>query len=352
MSLALVRCSFPMSFDVKMMQRCIQLAQLGLGTTYPNPMVGAVLVHEGKIISEGWHRKAGEPHAEVNALIGISDPEILQNSTLYVSLEPCAHYGKTPPCADLIIEKKIPHVVVGTTDPFSQVNGQGIEKMKQAGIQVEVGVLEKECRDLNRRFFWFHQYKRPYVILKWAQTADGFMAPRDSQQKWISNSYSQQLVHKWRTEEQAILVGTQTARVDNPQLINRSWEGNSPVRIVLDKELKLPANLNLLDQSHPTLVFTEIEKEGGENLKFIQVNFDENLAELILHKLHEENIQSVIIEGGKKTLELFIEKELWDEARIFTSTLNWRDGLSSPKLRGELKETINVGSDRLDIYRR
>jgi len=350
-----MRCFHKISmadWDEIIMQRCIQLAQNGFGTTYPNPMVGCVIVHQGKIIAEGWHKKAGEPHAEVNAIHQVQNKEILKEATLYVSLEPCAHHGKTPPCADMIIHHQIPKVVVGTVDPFAKVNGLGIQKMRNAGIEVKTGVLEKKCRELNKRFFTFHQEKRPYIILKWAQTADGFMAAENGEQKWITNEFSRQLVHKWRTEEQAILVGTMTAETDNPQLNARLWGGNQPIRLVLDKDLKLNENLDLFDRSQPTIVFTQKSKENLSNLKFIQVEFNENLVEQILTELYENEIQSVIIEGGKKTLETFIQKDLWDEARIFTSEESWKSGISSPDFRGKLIHSKNISSDRLEIFTR
>ncbi|MGB6083476.1 bifunctional diaminohydroxyphosphoribosylaminopyrimidine deaminase/5-amino-6-(5-phosphoribosylamino)uracil reductase RibD [Moheibacter sp.] len=339
-------------FEEQMMRRCIQLAQLGLGTTYPNPLVGCVIVHENKIVAEGWHQKYGSAHAEVNAIQQISDKEILRNSTLYVSLEPCAHHGKTPPCADLIIQCQIPRVVVGTSDPFAKVNGLGIQKMKEAGIDVKLGLLEHECRELNKRFFTFHEKKRPYIILKWAQTADGFMAPTTGKQKWITNKFSKQLVHKWRTEEQGILVGTNTAQVDNPELNARLWEGNNPVRMVLDRDLKLNLNLNLFNRNQKTLVFTEEPNTNSENLEFIPIRFDENLAEQILEELYEREIQSVIIEGGKQTLETFIRKGLWDEARIFTSLDNWSEGIHSPEISGQIIETRNIAGNKLEIFRK
>lgn len=341
-----------MNFDEQMMQRCIQLAENGLGTTYPNPMVGCVIVHDGKIIAEGWHQKAGQPHAEVNAISQIQNKEILKKSTLYVSLEPCAHHGKTPPCADLIVQHQIPKVVVGTVDPFAKVNGLGIQKLKNAGIEVISGILENECRDLNKRFFTFHQEKRPYIILKWAQTTDGFMAAENGEQKWITNEYSKQLVHKWRTEEQSILVGTQTAETDNPKLNARLWNGNQPIRLVLDKDLKLNSDLNLFDKSQRTIVFTENFKKNDGNLEFIQIEFNENLAHSILQKLYELEIQSIIIEGGKRTLDSFIKQDLWDEARIFTSSDSWNSGIHSPKIQGKLIHLKTLISDQLEIFER
>lgn len=339
-------------FHHKMIKRCLQLAENGLGTTYPNPMVGCVIVQGRKIIAEGWHHQAGEPHAEAVAVGQIHDQEVLKKSTLYVSLEPCAHHGKTPPCADLIIQHQIPQVVVGTTDPFSKVNGLGIQKMMEAGIDVMVGIGEKKCVNLNKRFFTFHQKSRPYVILKWAQTANGFMARENKEQKWITNEYSKQLVHKWRTEEQAILVGTKTVETDNPQLNARIWTGNQPIRLVLDKDLKLNPNSYIFDKSQRTIVFTEKQKLNEFNLEYLKVSFDQNLAQNVLGKLYEYGIQSVIIEGGKRTLETFIKRGLWDEARIFTSSEGWETGIKSPEISGKLIRTKMISTDKLEIYQR
>lgn len=339
-------------FHHKMIKRCLQLAENGLGTTYPNPMVGCVIVRGREIIAEGWHHKAGKPHAEAVAIRQIRDQEVLKKSTLYVSLEPCAHHGKTPPCADLIIQNQIPKVVVGTTDPFSKVNGLGIRKMMEAGIDVIVRIGEKNCVNLNKRFFIFHQKIRPYVILKWAQTANGFMASENREQKWITNEYSKQLVHKWRTEEQAILVGTKTVETDNPQLNARLWAGNQPVRLVLDKSLKLNPNSHIFDKSQRTIVFTEKQKLNEPNLEYSKVSFDQNLAQNVLEKLYEYGIQSVIIEGGKSTLETFIKRGLWDEARIFTSSERWETGIRSPEISGKLIRAKNISTDKLEIYQR
>lgn len=339
-------------FDELMMQRCIRLAENGLGTTYPNPMVGCVILHEGKIIAEAWHKKAGGSHAEAAAIDKVSDKEILKNAILYVSLEPCSHFGKTPPCADLILQHQIPKVVIGCIDPNLRVNGLGIQKLKNAGVDVKVGLLEKECLNVNKRFFTFHLKKRPYVILKWAKTADGFMAPKNGCQKWITSEFSKQLVHKWRTEEQAILVGTNTAQIDNPQLNSRLWTGNQPVRIVLDKSLKLREDLNLFDNSQKTIVFTEKSKENLGNISFIKIDFMDNLAEQILDHLFQLGIQSLIVEGGKETLETFTKKELWDEARVFTSQKNWGEGIQSPKVNGKLIDTKMIQNDRLEIFQK
>jgi diaminohydroxyphosphoribosylaminopyrimidine deaminase/5-amino-6-(5-phosphoribosylamino)uracil reductase len=341
-----------MDFDEQMMQRCIQLASLGLGLTYPNPLVGCVIVHDGKILTEGWHQKAGCSHAEVNAIRQIQDKEVLKNSTLYVSLEPCAHHGKTPPCADLIVEHQIPRVVIGTVDPFAKVNGLGVQKLKNAGIEVKIGVLEHESRELNKRFFTFHKKKRPYIILKWAETADGFMGSLKEEQKWITNSFSKQLVHKWRAEEQGILVGFQTAKIDNPQLNLRLWEGNPPTRFVLDRNLELDHSLHLFDQTQPTIVFTEKEKKEEENLKFLTLNFETDFLQGMLRVMYEQEIQSIIVEGGRKTLDLFIGEGIWDEARVFSSSHSWREGIQAPQIKGDLMLEKKIGEDTVKIWRK
>ena len=340
-------------FDEQMMQRCIQLAKNGLGQTYPNPMVGCVITLGNEIIAESWHQKAGEPHAEVNAIQQLTDKSILKQSTLYVSLEPCAHFGKTPPCSDLIIQHEIPKVVIGTSDPFAKVNGLGTEKMRKAGIEVKVGVLENQAQALNKRFFTFHQNKRPYIILKWAETTDGFISTESGEQKWITNIYSKQIVHQWRTEEQAILVGRKTAQFDNPQLNARLWKGNQPVRIVPDRNLNLNEDLNLFDQSQTTLVFTEKIKENSKNLNFVSIDFDADVVQQILNHLYEIEIQSIIIEGGKQTLMHFIDRELWDEARILKAKNNfWNNGIKAPILDVSLKNRKKLDTDTLEIYQR
>lgn len=334
-----------MSHHEKYMQRCIELAKNGLGTTYPNPLVGSVIVYNDEIIGEGWHQKAGEAHAEVNAINSVKDPTLLSKSTIYVSLEPCSHFGKTPPCSDLIIEKKIPNIVIGTIDPFAKVSGNGIQKLKEAGRNVTVGVLEKECSELNQRFFTFHTKNRPYIILKWAESADGFIAPKDKEIKqpiWISNIYSRQLVHKWRSEEQAILVGTQTVLDDNPKLDVRDWKGQNPIRIALDKSGKITEDFHLYSNDSKTIIITEEKKQPIDQRIFENAIFDNRLVFQIVAILHQHNIQSVIIEGGKRTLETFIDADLWDEARIFKSKVILNDGISAPKieLKNVQKKTI------------
>lgn len=317
------------------MQRCIDLAEQGLGHTAPNPMVGCVIVHEGKIIGEGYHKIFGGAHAEVNAIndaIEKSYTHLLPESSLYVSLEPCSHYGKTPPCADLIISKKIPHIVIGMKDPNPLVAGKGIQKLKEAGSSVTVGVLEKECRILNKRFLSHYEKHRPYIILKWAQTKDGFMALPDRQKKQISNELSRELLHKWRSEEQAILVGHNTALYDNPELNVRYWKGKNPLRCVIDEKLNLPASLHIFDKKISTVVFNSIKEEKQSNLHFVKISFDYSLIKQLLIYLHSEKIQSVIVEGGIKTLQSFIDNALWDEARIFISNDEWREGIKAPEI--------------------
>jgi len=329
------------------MQRCLQLAENGLGSTYPNPMVGSVIVQNDRIIGEGWHRKAGEPHAEVIAVRSVKNPELLKEATIYVSLEPCNHFGKTPPCSDLILEKGIPTVVVGTVDPFAAVAGRGIQKLREAGRTVVVGVLERECQSLNRRFFTFHNEHRPYILLKWAQTADGFIAPLEKEAQkpvWISNAYARQKVHQWRSEEQAILVGTKTVVDDNPQLNTREWFGNAPVRIVLDREGKIDPSYRVLDGTQPTLVITEAKKSLLDNrVAYQNCIFDGSLPQQIARILYQKGLQSVIIEGGAKTLQLFIDAGLWDEARVFESAEQWGQGIPAPRF-----EALPVWSEKIE----
>lgn len=338
------------------MQHCIELALKGLGSVAPNPMVGCVLVYNDQIIAEGYHQKFGDAHAEVNAINQIKDNELLKRCTLYVTLEPCAHHGKTPPCTDLIIEKKIPSVVIGCVDTYKEVSGKGIEKLKAAGIEVTVGVLEKECRELNKRFFTFHEKQRPYVILKWAQSSDGFIdAKRNideiAKQKKISNQYSQKLSHRWRTEEQAIMVGTNTALMDNPSLTARLHPGKNPLRIFIDKWLRIPKAYNLYDRSTPTLVITGSKKENEKNIEYLNLNFEANLLEQLLHELFKRNIQSLIVEGGESLLNSFIEANLWDEARVFISPQLLKEGVKAPVMLHKVQSLQNIQGDELLIYR-
>lgn len=325
-----------MKINEKYIRRCIELARNGLGTTYPNPLVGSVIVYDGKIIGEGWHKKSGESHAEVNAVKAVKDKSLLKKATIYVSLEPCSHFGKTPPCCDLIIKNNIPNVVIGTVDPNVKVAGNGIKKLIEAGIHVTVGVLEEECNALNKRFFTFHKKKRPFIVLKWAESQDGFIAPTEKLEKkpvWITNQYSRQLVHKWRTEEQAILVGTQTAIDDNPKLNARDWSGKNPIRLVIDQNNRIEKNNHIFDNQAVTIVFSKsIDTIKKENTIFEILDFEKNIAEQIVQILYQHQIQSVIIEGGRQTLQTFIDANLWDEARVFVGSIKFKEGTQAPTL--------------------
>jgi diaminohydroxyphosphoribosylaminopyrimidine deaminase / 5-amino-6-(5-phosphoribosylamino)uracil reductase len=341
--------------DEKYIRRCIELAKNGLGTTYPNPMVGSVIVCDGKIIGEGWHKKSGEPHAEVNAVNSVKDKSLLKKATIYVSLEPCSHFGKTPPCCNLIIKNEIPNVVVGTVDPNIKVAGNGIKKLIEAGKKVTVGVLESECQELNKRFFTFHTKKRPYIILKWAESQDGFIAPSTKEEKkpiWITNEYSRQLVHKWRSEEQAILVGTQTVIDDNPKLDVRDWTGNNPTRIVLDQHQRIPNESFIYDNQVRTIVLTNSSNTiNKENTIFEIIDFKQNIAKQIANILYKHQIQSVIIEGGLQTLQTFIDENLWDEARIFTGLTCIEKGIHAPNILLKKIEKYTFIKDELQISR-
>ena len=335
--------------------RCIELAKNGFGTTYPNPMVGSVIVYNGEIIGEGWHQKAGEPHAEVNAIRSVKDPSLLDKATIYVSLEPCSHFGKTPPCCDLIIKNKIPNVVIGTVDSNIKVAGNGIKRLQEAGANVIVGILEKECYELNQRFFTFHEKKRPYIILKWAETQDGFIAPLQKEEQkpvWITNLNSRQLVHKWRTEEQAILVGTQTVIDDNPKLNARDWEGNNPIRVVIDQNHRIPKTAHVFDDQIKTIVFSNKKSTPSiENTFFEVIDFQQNIAQQIADKLFQHQIQSVIVEGGAQTLQTFIDANLWDEARVFIGNCTFEKGVKAPIMNTSPFKKEKIGTDELLIIR-
>lgn len=337
----------------KYIKRCLELAKNGLGTTYPNPMVGSVIVCDKKIIGEGWHKKSGESHAEVNAINAVKDKSLLSKSTIYVSLEPCSHFGKTPPCCDLISEHKIPRVVIGTVDPNNKVAGTGIKKLLENGANVTVGILEKECAELNKRFFTFHNKKRPYIILKWAESQDGFIAPLAKEKKepvWISNAFSRQLVHKWRSEEQAILVGTNTILDDNPKLDVRDWTGENPIRVVLDKTGKITNHHNVKDKKIKTIIITEQENlTFSENCIYEKAIFDIQLTKSISHILNKYGVQSLVIEGGKQTLQSFIDDNLWDEARVFVGNIHLKNGITAPVLKGSF-QTKNEKDDELKLY--
>ena len=336
------------------MRRCIELAKCGFGTASPNPMVGAVIVHNGKIIGEGWHRKCGEAHAEVNAVNSVKDKSLLKESTIYVSLEPCAHVGRTPACADMLIREGFPKVVVGSIDPFEKVAGKGIEKLKNAGVDVKIGVLKQECDWLNRRFFTYHTKRRPYIILKWAQTADGFIdnIRTDRQQKplKITNVYFDRLVHKWRTEEDAILVGTRTALLDNPQLTARLWSGQNPVRICIDRELKVPKSSKIFDGQAKTIIINGSQEYADGNLLYCKVNFSENIVPQVLDILYHNEIQSVIVEGGAQTISSFLSLGLWDEARIFTNGNKIGTGVKAPQFKHPIAKSETKGGITLNYY--
>jgi len=330
------------------MRRALELAEWGRGYVSPNPKVGCVIVHQDRIIGEGWHRAYGGPHAEVHAINSVENQSLLPESTVYVTLEPCAHWGKTPPCANLLEEKKVKKVIIAAVDSNPLVGGKGIEILKNAGIAVETGVLEEKARWQNRRFFTQIEKQRPYVILKWAQTEDGLVARENFDSKWISNAQSRQLVHKWRAEEDAILVGKNTAAYDNPRLDVRDWVGKNPIRVVLDSHLGLPKNLNLFDQSIPTLIFNTVKSETIENLEWIRLS--EINPKVILKELHSRKIQSLIVEGGSQVLSQFIESGLWDEARVFTAPTRFDRGIAAPTLNQNPSETLSIDTDRLDIY--
>jgi diaminohydroxyphosphoribosylaminopyrimidine deaminase/5-amino-6-(5-phosphoribosylamino)uracil reductase len=325
------------------MSRCLGLAKLGAGNVAPNPMVGAVLVYEDKIIGEGYHQKYGEVHAEVNCINNVEEENkfLIEKSTLYVSLEPCSHFGKTPPCADLIIRNKIKKVVIGCKDIYKEVSGTGIQRLQNAGTEVITGILEKECIKLNNRFFIFHQNFRPYILLKWAQTANGKIGSSEKR-ILISNEYSNRLVHKWRSEEAAILVGTNTALHDDSLLTTRLWQGKNAVRIIIDTKLKLPSFLNIFNTDAKTLIYNLAKNSTEENLVYIKLE-SKNFTDQMLQSLFEMNIQSVMIEGGAKTLQSFINAGLWDEARIITNEeLVIENGLAAP----EMKEFILEKQER------
>ncbi len=336
------------------MFRCIQLAKNGFGTTYPNPLVGSVLVVDNKIIGEGWHLEAGKPHAEVNAICSVTEDALLEEATIYVSLEPCSHYGKTPPCSDLIIAKGIKNVVIGSTDPNPKVSGKGIIKLVQAGCKVSVGILEKECDALNKRFFTFQNKKRPYVFLKWAETEDGYIAPKTRDKKepvWITNKQSRQRVHQMRAEEQAILVGTNTVIADNPSLTTRDAAGSNPIRVVLDRQLKILETATVLDGSVKTIVITETKRESLNNVIYECIDFSTPLASQICDVLFKHHIQSLIVEGGRQTLQTFIDENLWDEAHYYKGVGYFTEGIKAPSIKGTKISEEKIKSDLLTILK-
>jgi diaminohydroxyphosphoribosylaminopyrimidine deaminase / 5-amino-6-(5-phosphoribosylamino)uracil reductase len=336
--------------DIMFMERALELAKLGLGAVSPNPMVGCVIVHDGKIIGEGWHRKYGGPHAEVYAIEMVKDKSLLANSTVYVSLEPCSHYGKTPPCAELLVGHKVKRVVVCNKDINPLVSGKGIEIVRAAGIEVEENILSGKGEEVNKRFFTFFGKQRPYIILKWAQTADGFLARENFDSKWISNELSRKLVHKWRSEEDAVMVGANTASYDNPSLNVRDWSGRDPLRIVIDRTLRLPKNLNLFDGKQPTMVYNLHEEKEEQNLLYVKLAKD-NFLNHLLHDLYYRKIQSVMIEGGSVILKEFIRKGLWDEGRVFVSGQRFGNGIEAPAMVQLGDRAEELLGDRLYYYR-
>ncbi len=335
--------------DERFMSRALTLAGRGLGTVSPNPLVGCVLVRDDTIIGEGYHQKYGGPHAEVHAVNSVKDTSLLRGATAYVTLEPCSHHGKTPPCADLLIASGITRVVIAHEDTHPLVSGGGIRKLQEAGIQVDVGILRDEYAFFNRRFLLPLVTKRPYVILKWAQTTDGFIARKNFDSKWISNAQARQLVHKWRAEEDAILVGTNTARYDNPALTVRQWTGQHPTRVVIDRKLALPSDLQLFDKSVATIVLNGRKDAKDGNIHWLKIEED-SFEKGALRRLYEQSIRSIIIEGGSQTLQAFIGQGLWDEARVFQSTQEFDEGIAAPRLQGNLQEQTDVVGDTLSIY--
>ncbi len=336
------------------MKRCIELAKQGAGDVAPNPMVGAVLVHDERIIGEGYHQQYGNAHAEVNCIDSVKkeDEHLISESTLYVSLEPCAHHGKTPPCADLIIKKQIPKVVVGCRDPFIEVDGKGIDKLLAAGIEVQQNVLEKECKELNKRFFTFHTKHRPYIILKWAQSSNTKISSLDNKRIFISNEFTNRLVHKWRSEEASILVGTNTTLLDDPELNVRHWSGANPIRLLLDMNLRLPQSQKIFNDKSRTIIFNAIKHEEKNNLLYYQLKNDGGIARQITNTLYQLNIQSVLIEGGAKLLQSFIDEQIWDEARIIENgELIIENGVDAASLKNEtLISSENIFSDSINYY--
>jgi diaminohydroxyphosphoribosylaminopyrimidine deaminase/5-amino-6-(5-phosphoribosylamino)uracil reductase len=334
--------------DEFFMRRAMELATLARGNVSPNPLVGSVVVYDNKIIGEGWHQKYGEAHAEVNAIRSVMDKSLLPKSTLYVNLEPCSHFGKTPPCADLLIHERIKRVVVSNIDSNPLVAGNGIKKLRAAGIEVLTDVLKEDGRELNKRFFTVVEKKRPYIILKWAQTSDGFIARENFDSKWISSDVSRQLVHRWRSEEDAILVGSGTALHDNPRLNVRDWSGRDPVRIVIDRHLKLSTDLNVFDGRQRTISFNLKKSEIDGKTEFVKVSEGNFLADLLLY-LFDQKIQSIIIEGGAQTLRAFINENLWDEARVFTSANTFEKGIKAPDISGNEISEQRIRTDLLQI---
>lgn len=330
------------------MQRALELAENGRGTVSPNPMVGCVIVHDDKIIGEGWTQPYGQAHAEVHAIDHVENKQILSESTAYVTLEPCSHFGKTPPCADLLIQHQLKRLVVACTDPNPLVAGKGIARLKESDVEVDVGLMEQEALEFNRRFFTSINKTRPYIILKWAETSDGFIAKSNYDSKWISNEHSRKLVHKWRAEEDAIMVGTNTAKYDDPSLNVRDWQGNDPIRIVIDKQLTLDKKLKLFGGSQPTICYNLLENKLVGNTTFVEIDREDFMEELVTD-LHQRKIQSIIVEGGAYLLGSLIKADLWDEARIFIGNNTFGEGITAPKIEGVVVSERDVMDDKLKI---
>lgn len=342
-----------MNLDEEYMHSCLQLAVKGLGHVAPNPMVGCVIADDNGVIGEGYHEKFGGAHAEINALKSVERNASLKGAALYVNLEPCAHQGKTGPCADAIIASGIKKVVIGCIDPNPEVKGKGIEKMKSAGIEVVTGVLERECFDVNKRFITFHEKKRPYIILKWAQSADGFIDRKRTAQESrakLTHDEADMMAHLWRSQEQAIMVGTRTVEMDNPELSTRKVAGKSPARVILDRSLRIPATFNVFNSAAHTIVVTEMPEGGNHGAEYISLKFDSTLLPNLLKELHGKDYQSIIVEGGEKLLKSFIDKDLWDEAKVFYSTQKLGDGVKAPNFPFPSKCEIHIGEDKLSLF--
>ncbi len=336
------------------MQRCLELALKGAGLVAPNPMVGAVLVYEGNIIGEGYHQQIGGPHAEVNCINSVASENLslISSATLYVSLEPCAHFGKTPPCTNLIIEKCIRKVVIGCLDPYQEVNGKGVMLLQNAGIEVVTGVLEMACRNLNRRFFTYHTRKRPFIILKWARTADGFMASDKTERLLITHPFTNRLVHQWRSEEASLLIGTNTVLKDNPSLDNRLWSGKSPVRMILDLNLRLPDTLTIFDKKQPTVIFNHLEEGEKNQIRYFRLEKGEDVVNCMVKACYQMQLQSVLVEGGAMLLQSFLASGIWDETRIITNnSMTVLNGLPAPECKhGLLFHTENCETDSINFF--
>lgn len=345
-----------MQKDEFYMKRCLQLAAIGRSTTAPNPMVGAVVVHKGKIIGEGYHTAYGYAHAEVEAIASVRNQELLKESTIYVNLEPCSHYGKTPPCASLIISKKIPSVVIGTYDPFPSVAGKGVEMLLNAGVKVKIGILEKECRDLNRYFFCFLEKRRPYIILKWAQTRDGFIdrireEGTEAKPTPISNMITQMRVHKLRSEVQSILIGTNTAINDNPSLTVRNWRGIHPLRLIIDRKEKIPKDYKIFNDNVPTIVFCSTKSFKVNHIEYVPLNFEKEIIPQLLNNLYDRRIHSVLVEGGSYLLQKFINSGVWDEIQIEDSEILFGNGLAAPVLPIQEFEREEIGTSFMKLFK-